>query len=214
MDGGNWGLLDEKNGNKSGSNVLSKKASSRVLESFLHNRSALRSFISQFVLPTSDIDDISQEAFLRAYKTELKRPIDHPKAFLFRIARNLALTERSKKSSKITDYIEDFEYEEILMEDESLEDNIMAQQKLGIFCEAVATLTPQCRRTFLLKRVYEMSNKDIAKKMDIAVSTVEKHLSRALRHCHSVIKERYGEQELKRPAHIQNEPPGSERAGL
>lgn len=169
-----------------------------ILEAFVRHHKALRRFISRHMVPISDIDDISQEAFLRAYQAERKKPIEQPKAFLFRIAKNLMLSESGKKSRRITDYIEDFEYTEILAEGENLEDNIMAQQKLGIYCEAVATLTPQCRRAFLLKKVYGMTHKEIASHMGIAVSTVEKHLVKGVRQCDTVIAERYND--LSAPA--------------
>ena len=172
----------------------SKNRRYRILETFLQNQAPLRRFISRYLISTHDIEDIAQEAFLRAYEAEKKKRIDEPKAFLFRIAKNLLLSEYSKKSRKITDYIADFEYTEVLLDNESLEANVMAQQKLGIFCEAVATLPPQCRRVFLLKKVYGMSHKEIAEHMGIAVSTIEKHLVKGIRQCNSVIAERYGDE--------------------
>ncbi len=162
-----------------------------ILETFLQNQVSLKHFISRHLIPTPDIEDISQEAFLRAFEAEKKKRIDEPKAFLFRIAKNLVLSEFSKKSRKITDYIEDFEYSEILLEDDNLEANVMAQQKLGIFCEAVATLAPQCRKVFLLKKVYGMSHKEISEHLGIAISTTEKHLVKGIRQCNNVIAERY-----------------------
>ena len=128
----------------------------------------------------NDIDDVSQETFLRAYNAEKKGPIHQPKAFLFRVAKNLMLSELSKKSRKLTDYIEDYEYTEVLASEQTLETNMMAQQKLGIYCEAVASLPEKCRRVVLLKKVYGLSHKEIAEKMGIKISTVEKHLTKGL----------------------------------
>ncbi len=149
-----------------------------ILETFMDNQKPLRRFISRYMFSVQDIDDVSQEAFLQAYNAEQKGSIKQPRAFLFRIAKNLMLSEFSKKSRKITDYIEDYEYTEVLATDETLEGNIMAQQKLGIYCEAVASLPPKCRRVVLLKKVYGLSHKEIAAKMGIQISTVEKHLSK------------------------------------
>lgn len=169
----------------------SKNQRYRVLETFLKIRGSLRRFISRHLVSANDIEDIAQEAFLRAYEVEQKRRIDEPSALLYRIAKNLILSQHNKKSRKVTDYIEDFEYTDVLPTDDSLEANVMAQQKLGILCEAVATLPPQCRKVFLQKKVYGLSQKEIAASMDIAVSTVEKHLAKAIRQCDSVIADRY-----------------------
>lgn len=166
-----------------------------IFDTFIRIKDPLKRFISRHLLASNDIDDIAHEAFLRAYEAEKQRKIDQPSAFLFRIARNLIFSQAKKKSHKITDYIEDFEHEDVLMIDESLEENIMAQQKLGIICEAVASLPPQCRRVFLLKKVYGLSHKEIAENMGIAVSTIEKHLSKAIRDCNHVLKQRYSDDE-------------------
>jgi len=162
-----------------------------VLEAFLANQEPLRRFISRYMLSMHDIDDVSQEAFLRAYNAEKKGPIHQPKAFLFRIAKNLMFTEFNKKSHKVTDYIEDFEYTEVLASEATLEGDIMAQQKLGMYCEAVATLPPKCRKVVLMKKVYGMSHKEIATHMGIQISTVEKHLTKGVRQCHIIMNERY-----------------------
>jgi RNA polymerase sigma-70 factor (ECF subfamily) len=88
-----------------GRDMPSQKTS--VLEAFLANQIPLRRFIPRYMLSMHDIDDVSQEAFLRAYNAERKGPVHQPKAFLFRIVKNLLISEFSRKSRKITDYIED-----------------------------------------------------------------------------------------------------------
>jgi RNA polymerase sigma-70 factor (ECF subfamily) len=174
-----------------GSEPCSREKKRGVLNAFIDNQIPLRRFISRYMFSMHDIDDVSQEVFLRAYNAEKKGPVHQPKAFLFRIAKNLMLTEFSKKSRKLTDYIADFEYTEVLASDETLETSLMAQQKLGIYCEAVATLPEKCRRVVLMKKVYGLSHKEIAVKMGIQVSTVEKHLTKGVRQCHAIMAERY-----------------------
>lgn len=180
------------------------KRSTGILDAFLRNQVPLRSFISRYTISTNDIDDVAQETFLRAYKAEQKKKIDQPKAFLFRVAKNLMLSEFGRKSRKVTDYIEDYEISDVLLEDESLEENIMAQQKLGIYCEAIASLPPQCRRVVLMKKVYAMPHKEIARRLDITISTVEKHLTKGVRHCNGVIADRYNDVDSSRTKNIEN----------
>jgi RNA polymerase sigma factor (sigma-70 family) len=134
---------------------------------------------------------------LRAYKAEQEKKIEHPKAFLFRIAKNLMLSEFSSKARKITDYIEDYDNSEELLNTDHLESNVMAQQKLGIYCEAVASLPTQCRRVVIMKKVYGMQNKEIARRLELSVSTVEKHLTKGIRRLNSTITSRYGEQDTQ-----------------
>jgi RNA polymerase sigma-70 factor (ECF subfamily) len=168
-----------------------------ILTEFNNSQLSLRSFIARYVISPQDIDDVSQETFLRAYKAEKEKEIEHPKAFLFRIAKNLILSEFSRKARKITDYIEDYEGSEELLDTENLESNVMAQQKLGIYCEAVASLPAQCRRVIVMKKVYGMQNKEIARRLDLSVSTVEKHLTKGVSRLNSTITSRYGEQDIQ-----------------
>ena len=168
-----------------------------ILTEFNNSQLSLRSFISRYVISPQDIDDVSQETFLRAYKAEKEKEIEHPKAFLFRIAKNLMLSEFSRKARKITDYIEDYEGSEELLDTENLESNVMAQQKLGIYCEAVASLPTRCRRVIVMKKVYGMQNKEIARRLDLSVSTVEKHLTKGISRLNSTITSRYGEQDIQ-----------------
>lgn len=175
----------------------SSKARFGILAEFKKSQLSLRNFISRYVVSPLDIDDVSQETFLRAYKAEQEKKIEHPKAFLFRIAKNLMLSEFSRKAKKITSYIDDYDNSEDFLTSANLEQDILAQQKLGIYCEAVASLPPQCRRVVIMKKVYGMQNKEIAMRLELSVSTVEKHLTRGIRQSNAVFSQRYGNTNIK-----------------
>lgn len=161
-----------------------------VLQAFQKHQGALRRFISRFVQRTQDIDDVAQEAFMRAFRAEKGKPIEQPKSFLFRIAHNVAITELTKKSHQIIDYIADIDESAVVWLDDSAEEQVMAEEMIGIHCEAVAQLPPQCRRVFLMRKVHGMSHKEISVELGIAISTVEKHMSKAVRASANYIEQR------------------------
>jgi RNA polymerase sigma-70 factor (ECF subfamily) len=179
-----------------------------ILQAFLQHQSALRSYISRFMVSAHEIDDVSQETFLRAYKAEQKNTIEQPKAFLFRVAKNMMLSEFSNKSRKMIDYVEDFEQSQLPEAMPSLEDDMVARQKIGLYCEAIASLPPRCRQVTLMKKVYGMSHKEIARRLDISVSAVEKQLAKGGKQCAAILAERYqdvdelGLSELPDKAHL------------
>ena len=164
--------------------------SSAIQEAFTRHHGALKRFISRFLPNSYDIEDVSQETFLRAYTTEKTREIEQPKSFLFRIAKHIALTQLTQKSRQITDYLEDFDDSEVLLIEDTVEDEFLARETLGIHCEAVAGLPPQCRRVYLMRKVYGMSHKEIAGQLGIAVSTVEKHLIKGVKLCDRYVREK------------------------
>ncbi|PSL49894.1 RNA polymerase sigma-70 factor (ECF subfamily) [Chitinophaga niastensis] len=45
----------------------------------------------------------------------------------------------------------------------------------------IQALPPQCRTVFLLSREEQLSNKEVAERMNISVNTVEQHMRKALR---------------------------------
>lgn len=161
-----------------------------MVSTFLEHHGSLKRFIARFFSRPQDIEDIAQESYLRAFHAEKAGgEVRSPKAFLFRIAKNIALNELARKSRLMTDYIEDAISSDVEEENSSAEERAMAQEKLSLFCGAVASLPPQCRHAFLMRKVYGLPQKDIAASMQISVSTVEKHVASGLLRCSAYLRE-------------------------
>ena len=171
-----------------------------ILAAFQQHHLALKRFIARFVQNTQDIDDVSQEAFMRAYNTEAKgAEIRQPKSYLFRVAKHVALNHLRQKVTRPTDFLEDIAPSGVLVEG-TLEDEVLAQELLSIHCAAIASLPPKRQRVYLMRKVYGMSHKEIARDLSIATSTVEAHLSKAFKQCHVQVKARLSEETLQGPA--------------
>jgi RNA polymerase sigma-70 factor (ECF subfamily) len=183
---------------------------SAITAAFLEHVTFLKKFLTRFLREQQDIDDVVQETYLRAYSAEQSKSIEQPKAFLFRIARNLALTELTRKSRQITDYLADFD-ESLVMGSDTLEEEIEAREHLGLYCEAVAALPEQCRRVYLLRKVHGLSHKEIAKRMGLTVSSVEKHLLKGILKCRAYVRER--EDVRPEPCKVVNPPAHAEEGG-
>ena len=74
---------------------------------FREHESALRAFVARLVATRHEVDDVTQEAFLRAFNAEKARRIRRPKSFLFTIARNLVLSDFARKSNQLTESMAD-----------------------------------------------------------------------------------------------------------
>jgi RNA polymerase sigma factor (sigma-70 family) len=156
------------------------KRESKLFVAYLGCEQALKRSLTRFCHRKEDIDDLAQEAFLRAFDAEAGREIRSPKAYLFRVARNIALRELTKKSHQLTDYLEDAVYDEALSQEASSEEELIAQQKLQQCCRAIADLPEQCRRVFLLRKIHALSHKEIAEQLGISTRTVEKHITKGI----------------------------------
>jgi RNA polymerase sigma-70 factor (ECF subfamily) len=152
-----------------------------LLEEFLSCKTALGRFIARIV-GAHDIDDILQETFIRACAASEKTDIRHPRSFMFKTAQNLALNHVTSAYYKRTD-IEDFSSTDVPDAMESLESDFESKERFLEFCRAVRALPAQCRRVFVLRKVYGLSQQEIAEYLGISQSTVEKHVAKGLLLC-------------------------------
>jgi RNA polymerase sigma factor (sigma-70 family) len=162
--------------------------STSITEAFIKHESFLKRYLSRFLSRSQDIEDVVQDTFLKSYMAEKKHEIRSPKAFLFRVARNAALKELTKKSRQIANYIEDIDAPELISDEVSVEELTAARQKLGMFCQSALEMTPRCRRVFLMAKVYGFSYKEISSQLDISVSTIEKHVAKGLEICNNYMR--------------------------
>ncbi len=163
---------------------------SAVSAAFLENNNFLKKFLARFFSEQQDIEDVAQEAYLRAYVAEQSKEIEQPKAYLFRAAKNIALTKLTKKSRQITDYIADLSDSVVIGSEAATEDEVEAEQTLGIYCEAVAALPEKCRQVYLLRKVHGLSHREIAERMELSISSVEKYLLKGVLACRAFVQKR------------------------
>jgi len=156
---------------------------STLFEVFMAAKSSVVRMVSRIV-PPKEIEDIVQETYVRICQLENHESIVKPKSFVMKTARNLALDHIKKAETRLNDGIE-FEDDYSLGNDhaDELFEQAASNQEFAHFCESVRQLPQQCRRVFVLKKVYGYSQKEIAKELQISESTVEKHIADGLKRC-------------------------------
>ena len=154
-----------------------------LLAVFLGCRSSLTRLVGRIV-NRHDVDDILQEAFMRSYEAAGKTTIRNPRAFRLRTATHLALNHVSSAGHKLTTHMEDPALPEIhQLTADSPESQFDSNLRFAAFCRAVGGLPEQCRRAFILKKVYGLSQQEIADRLGIMQSAVENHIARGLLMC-------------------------------
>ncbi len=146
---------------------------------------SLTRFLSRFLDSRVEIEDVLQEAFLKALEAERSVHIEAPLPYLYKTAKNLALNSIAERRRKRTDPVADFEelsvlYDLKLISNFDPESQNLIEEQLALAGEALDQLTPRVREVFVLRKVYGFSHKEIAKRLGIAVSTVEKHIVRGM----------------------------------
>jgi RNA polymerase sigma-70 factor (ECF subfamily) len=151
---------------------------------FMAARDSIARMVSRIV-PPKEIEDIVQETYVRICQMDNRESIEQPKSFLMKTARNLAYDHVKKAETRLADPVEN----ELDFDTEALHDhvfnNVASSEEFAYFCDAVRQLPIQCRRVFVLKKVYGYSQKEIAIEMSLSESTVEKHIAVGFKRCAS-----------------------------
>jgi len=143
----------------------------------LPNEAALRARLRRLMPASQDVDDMVAEVLARAYATESWQNVTAGRAYLFTIARNLVIDNARRDKIVSFETIADLD---LLNAEGSVEAQLVARDALRHLHAIIETLPGQCRRVFLLRRIHEKSMAEIAEEMGLSVSTVEKHLAKAI----------------------------------
>ena len=147
-------------------------------------RTRLRHYLGRYLRRREDAEDVVQESFTRVLEAAAKGEIHYPPSYLYRTARNLAFNLRARKFNQAERTLEDSASPDVMDETEpGPEDRVMAQRQFELFCRVAASLPPQCRQVLVLRKVHGLSQREVAARLGLAISTVEKHLAKALRRC-------------------------------
>jgi RNA polymerase sigma-70 factor (ECF subfamily) len=114
------------------------------------------------------------------YPSITDQKVEHPEGLLYTAARRLAINRLKRRSISPVSREELFP-ESAASQGPGVEAQVIARQELDILQEAIAQLPQGCRAVLLLRKIELLSHKQIADRLGIAVSTVEKQHARALR---------------------------------
>jgi RNA polymerase sigma factor (sigma-70 family) len=142
--------------------------------------SPLRSYLARILGNSNEAQDIAHDAYLKTYSTMQDRPLEKPRAFLFVTARHLAINYRFRRAERMQP-TETTAVEEKLERGPGVVDEVIARQNAEALDRAILALPPGCRRVLLLRNTDQLSHEEIALRLGISRSNVEKHLARALR---------------------------------
>lgn len=126
--------------------------------------------------------DLVQELYLRLLKIENPAAIQNRRAYLFRVAANLA-TDHQRVEERRTELLR--ESRDLLTDPAHTvtpERIALARTELERLRRVVEALPPLSRKIFYLNRFEGMPQREIAQQLNVSVTTVEKHIRKVLEH--------------------------------
>ena len=155
-------------------------------------RSGLARYVERILASPDDTQEVVQEAYLKVFLALKNSPPEqnYPVALLYTTARNIAISRLRHQSVVLKSAGAVTIAEELRMREHSAEQQISASERLNSLLMVVDGLPPKCREVFVLRWIHGMPQRDIAARLGISVSTVEKHLAKGLRHCRTMLIDR------------------------
>jgi RNA polymerase sigma-70 factor (ECF subfamily) len=148
----------------------------------------LMNFFLRRIKDRTQAEDFTQEVLLRVVRASAGGQIENAESYVFKVAANL-LRDQRRRSQRTGDAIfvsiEDAvegEIEGPLVEALSPERVLLSEETLADVLRALDELSELTRNIFILFRLENMKQKDIAALYGIAQSTVEKHVMKAVLH--------------------------------
>lgn len=152
--------------------MTNRPPTGRVASWFRHWREPLRRFLAgRGAVPAADLDDVAQEVFLRLLRYDRSELIEHPQAYLYKMAANVAAEwsirirhARPHKSKWL---------EELVTEEQAadLANQKQVQDELE---RALMGLTPRQREILKLQFFENLSRAQIAQRLGLSERTVKR----------------------------------------
>lgn len=128
---------------------------------------------------SADAEDLLQTAYERLYRSSAKTEVQKPAGFIYRAAVNAGI-DNARHDRRIDGNF-DVESESALFRDQSpLPDEAMAsRQRLERVRDGLVRLPPRSQEIFIMHRLEGLKYREIAERLGISQSAVEKHIARA-----------------------------------
>ena len=143
--------------------------------------------ISRFVRDAAEVEDVTQEAFIKAYRALPSfRGESAFYTWLYRIGINtaknylVALGRRAPTSTQFdAEESEDFEGADLLQDVSTPENELMSKQVIGVVNASLLQLPEDLRTALTLREIEGLSYEEIAEIMNCPIGTVRSRIFRA-----------------------------------
>jgi len=137
-----------------------------------------------------DVEDVVQESYLRIWKTRATQPIRSARAFLFTIARRLALDAIRRNRTSLIDSVGDMSQLHVLHDRPDTAEAVDMQEKIRLLADAVENLPSRCRDVVVLRKIKGIPQKEVAAMLGLSDKTVESQFTRGMKRCEVYLRER------------------------
>lgn len=151
---------------------------------------ALKHYLRTAFPAIRDCEDIAQESYLRLWRRRAADPIRSARAFLFTIARRVALDAVRRLRRSPVDA--EVELADVQVADQAPAGHecLSRAERIHLLIEAIETLPVRCREVVVLRKLKLVSQRETAALLGISEKGVENQLARGLERCREFLRRR------------------------
>lgn len=138
----------------------------------------LRAWLRRRRLEGLDVDDVIQETYSRLMSADSVAHIQDAKSYAFQVAGSVVIDYLRRMKVISIRSVPELDQLETASQDPSPERQAIDRDELHRLAEMIANLPGKIRDVFVLRRVHGLSQAEVAKRLGLAESTVEKHMAK------------------------------------
>ena len=144
---------------------------------------ALRAWLGGRFPAITDADNLIQETMTRVWQARVAGEVPSPRALLFTTARNLAIDQLRRQNIVPMEAIAEIAELPVYEESPTPAESTARNQELELLTQAIQSLPEKCRQVLTLRKIYGLSQKEIAAQLGISEHTVEAQVGNGMRRC-------------------------------
>lgn len=149
-------------------------------------RAGLLAHLQSKVRDVDIAEELLHDTFLRLSRMPRLGEIEQPKAFLFRVAGNLAI-DYLRQCRRAPEWGGEGELDELESAEPDQLQLLEQARRRRQLRQAIDQLPPRARETLLMVRYRELTLREAAQELGISQTMVEKHLKNALLKCRAAL---------------------------
>ena len=152
-----------------------------LARNIMPHEALVRSRVAHLCGRDLSIEDVIQEMYARILSVPSVEGIHHPRQYAVLTAKSIIVDHLRRSRVVSIKYCDDLDRLDVTFPEASAEEHLQFQEEIQEVVNVLAELPATCRETLILRRIEGLSQKEVARRMNVSEKMIEKHMARGAR---------------------------------